>query len=163
MCDPVATTLCGGCVVAIAEPSDPDNLKSYQSVRLSSNVPSRHVSARRGDERRAHHVWHAILPGRVRRGGHHEDEGRRGMFITLEGVEGSGKSTQAARLAERLRAAGHTTRQTREPGGTPLADALRALLLHPETAMGALAGAGLGPHPDANESVLPVTELFILS
>ncbi|HEY7832896.1 MAG TPA: hypothetical protein VIG30_04935, partial [Ktedonobacterales bacterium] len=67
------------------------------------------------------------------------------MFITLEGVEGSGKSTQSARLAERLRAAGHLARRTREPGGTPLADALRALLLHPDAAREALAAADLVP------------------
>ncbi|MBX9925964.1 MAG: dTMP kinase, partial [Hyphomicrobiaceae bacterium] len=50
-------------------------------------------------------------------------------FITLEGGEGSGKSTQARRLADRLRAAGHEVVLTREPGGAPLAEAIRGLVL----------------------------------
>lgn len=104
------------------------------------------------------------------------------MFITFEGVEGSGKSTQVARLVARLRAAGRAARATREPGGTPLADAMRALLLHPEAAQRALAAADLVPGPTATleaaatapapatehatvepEQVHPVTELFLLS
>ena len=52
-----------------------------------------------------------------------------GIFITLEGTEGSGKSTQAARLAQALRAEGHVVLLTREPGGTPIAEQLRAVLL----------------------------------
>ena len=52
-----------------------------------------------------------------------------GTFITLEGTEGSGKSTQAARLAEALRAEGYAVLLTREPGGTPAAEQLRAVLL----------------------------------
>lgn len=56
-----------------------------------------------------------------------------GKFITLEGGEGVGKSTQAARLAERLRALGKTVVITREPGGTPGAEAIRALLMTGDT------------------------------
>lgn len=52
-----------------------------------------------------------------------------GFFVTLEGGEGSGKSTQIQRLAGRLRALGHEPVLTREPGGTPLAEGVRALLL----------------------------------
>ena len=52
-----------------------------------------------------------------------------GAFITFEGGEGAGKSTQARRLAERLRAAGHAVTLTREPGGSPFAERLRAALL----------------------------------
>ncbi len=55
---------------------------------------------------------------------------RRGVFISLEGPEGGGKSTHARRLAERLRAAGHAVLLTREPGGTPLGEDLRRLLQH---------------------------------
>ena len=53
----------------------------------------------------------------------------RGRFITLEGGEGAGKSTQARRLVEALRARGLEVVQTREPGGSPGAEDLRALLL----------------------------------
>src|SRR5579871_5602993 len=53
----------------------------------------------------------------------------RGKFITLEGGEGAGKTTQAALLAERLWAAGIKVLQTREPGGTPRAEAIREVLL----------------------------------
>lgn len=53
----------------------------------------------------------------------------RGRFVTLEGGEGVGKSTNLAFVAERLRAAGHEVVTTREPGGTPLAEAIRGLLL----------------------------------
>ena len=54
-----------------------------------------------------------------------------GRFITLEGGEGTGKSTLAKELAQKLEAAGIRTILTREPGGTPLAEAARHLLLHP--------------------------------
>lgn len=50
-------------------------------------------------------------------------------FITLEGGEGVGKSTQAKRLAEALRVRGHDVVETREPGGSPGAEAIRKLLL----------------------------------
>jgi dTMP kinase len=56
-----------------------------------------------------------------------------GRFITLEGGEGSGKSTQARRLADQLRAAGHEVVLTREPGGTPGAEAIRSLLVTGDT------------------------------
>lgn len=55
-----------------------------------------------------------------------------GRFVTLEGGEGAGKSTQAHLLAERLRAAGHEAVLTREPGGVPQGEALRELLLSGE-------------------------------
>ena len=53
------------------------------------------------------------------------------MFITLEGIEGSGKSTLASALAEALRAAGQTVISVREPGGTPVGDAVRGIFLQP--------------------------------
>jgi len=53
----------------------------------------------------------------------------RGKFITLEGVDGAGKSSHVGWIAERLRQAGHEVVVTREPGGTPLAEKLRALVL----------------------------------
>ncbi|MBV9242760.1 MAG: dTMP kinase, partial [Acidobacteria bacterium] len=48
-----------------------------------------------------------------------------GKFITFEGIDGSGKSTQLAMLARELRSGGHDVVTTREPGGTPLGEALR--------------------------------------
>src|SRR5262245_38880911 len=52
-----------------------------------------------------------------------------GIFVTFEGGEGGGKSTQAARLAQHLRERGRTVVLTREPGGTPEGEAIRALLV----------------------------------
>jgi dTMP kinase len=53
----------------------------------------------------------------------------RGKFITLEGGEGAGKSTQARLLAEHLRSLGHECVVTREPGGSPVAETLREVIL----------------------------------
>jgi dTMP kinase len=53
----------------------------------------------------------------------------RGRFITFEGIDGAGKSTQLAFLAEHLRGRGHDVLVTREPGGTPLGETLRTLVL----------------------------------
>lgn len=53
----------------------------------------------------------------------------KGLFISFEGIDGSGKSTQARRLAERLRGLGHTVVLTREPGGSPGAEEIRRLVL----------------------------------
>jgi dTMP kinase len=52
-----------------------------------------------------------------------------GRFISFEGIDGSGKSTQARRLAEMLRASGHAVTLTREPGGSPGAEEIRRLVL----------------------------------
>ena len=65
-------------------------------------------------------------------------------FIVLDGVEGCGKSTQLARLAAYLREAGHDPVLTHEPGGTPIGEAIRALLLSPD-------------HPEMD----PLTEAFL--
>ena len=62
----------------------------------------------------------------------------RGRFITFEGGDGSGKSTQMRRLVERLRAAGHEVLESAEPGGTPIGQQIRRILLDP-------ANAGLSP------------------
>lgn len=56
-----------------------------------------------------------------------------GLFISLEGIDGSGKSTQGRRLAETLRAAGHSVTLTREPGGSPGAEEIRRLVLEGST------------------------------
>jgi dTMP kinase len=51
-------------------------------------------------------------------------------FITIEGIDGAGKTTHVTALVERLRSQGHEVVHTREPGGTPLAESLRELVLH---------------------------------
>ena len=73
---------------------------------------------------------------------------RRGRFITLEGPEGAGKSTQAEMLGAALRARGIDVVQTREPGGTVLAEKLRDLLKH---------------FRSEGEAVTPVAELLLMN
>jgi dTMP kinase len=58
---------------------------------------------------------------------------RRGTFITFEGLDGTGKSTQARKLADALRAAGHKVIETREPGGTATGEKIRRVLLDSKT------------------------------
>lgn len=65
-----------------------------------------------------------------------------GLFITFEGTEGCGKSTQINALAARLLDQGQQVLQTREPGGTPLGEAVRNLLQHDK------AGAGMSPEAE---------------
>ncbi|MBT63881.1 MAG: dTMP kinase [Puniceicoccaceae bacterium] len=65
-----------------------------------------------------------------------------GLFITFEGGEGCGKSTQIAALKARLAANGQSFVQTREPGGTPLGEAVRNLLQHDA------AGEGMSPEAE---------------
>ena len=66
---------------------------------------------------------------------------QRGRFITLEGIDGAGKSTHLPWLKERLERGGRRVWASREPGGTPLGERLRDLLLHqPMTQPGELEG-----------------------
>jgi len=58
---------------------------------------------------------------------------RRGKFITFEGLDGTGKSTQMRKLGEALRAAGHKVVETREPGGTATGEKVRRVLLDSAT------------------------------
>jgi dTMP kinase len=69
----------------------------------------------------------------------------RGIFLTLEGPEGSGKSTQIPLLAAALRSAGYRVASTREPGGTKVAEAIRTLLLS-----------------TSNEPIVPETEALLV-
>jgi dTMP kinase len=67
-----------------------------------------------------------------------------GFFITFEGVEGCGKTTQIRNLSERLAEAGYPTVLTREPGGCPIADKIRTILLDAD-----------------NRGMVPLTELLL--
>lgn len=68
----------------------------------------------------------------------------RGKFIVFEGIDGSGKSSVSAKIEERLKAAGRKVLRTREPGGTPIGEKCRGVLLDP-----------------ANAEMFPWTELFL--
>jgi len=68
----------------------------------------------------------------------------RGVFITFEGPDGSGKSTQMRRLGRRLSTTGHTIVETIEPGGTTIGSQIRNILLDP-----------------ANVELAPNTELLL--
>lgn len=67
------------------------------------------------------------------------------VFVTIEGIEGSGKSTLLRGLAARMEAAGRSVFSTREPGGTPVGDAVRAIFL------------------DSQVEVAPLTEAFLVN
>ena len=69
---------------------------------------------------------------------------QRGIFITFEGMDGSGKTTQMHRLAERLRSLGRTVLETAEPGGPPIARKIRRILLD-----------------SANQELSPTTEILL--
>jgi len=71
----------------------------------------------------------------------------KGLFITFEGTEGSGKSTQIPLLAERLRKLGRHVRTLREPGGTPIGEEIRHTLKHSK----------------ANEAMTPEAELLLMN
>ena len=70
-----------------------------------------------------------------------------GLFISFEGSEGSGKSTQIVRLAGRLGELGHKVRVVREPGGTPVSEEIRHLL----------------KHSNANHAMTPEAELLLMN
>tara|TARA_B100001248_G_scaffold241598_1_gene208380 strand:+ start:50824 stop:51471 length:648 start_codon:yes stop_codon:yes gene_type:complete len=72
---------------------------------------------------------------------------KRGTFISFEGSEGSGKTTQIDRIAKRLEAAGHEVLVTREPGGTEIGEEVRHLL----------------KHADSGNNMFPETELLLFA
>ncbi|MGH8910779.1 MAG: dTMP kinase, partial [Egibacteraceae bacterium] len=84
------------------------------------------ISATRGMYRALH-----AQPDRTVRLPTQNGRSQRGLFIAFEGVEGSGKSTQAQLLSSTLREQGYRVRATREPGGPPVAERLRDVLLDP--------------------------------
>jgi dTMP kinase len=71
----------------------------------------------------------------------------KGLFITFEGTEGGGKTTQIGLLAERLRGAGRSVRILREPGGTPIGEEIRHTL----------------KHSTSNEAMTPEAELLLMN
>jgi dTMP kinase len=71
----------------------------------------------------------------------------KGLFITFEGTEASGKSTQLSLLAERLRSLGYTVRALREPGGTSVGEEIRHTLMHSQE----------------NSAMTPETELLLMN
>ncbi|MGD0814483.1 MAG: dTMP kinase [Verrucomicrobiota bacterium] len=71
----------------------------------------------------------------------------RGLFITFEGTEGSGKSTQIVRLSRRLADLGHKVHVLREPGGTPIGEEIRHTL----------------KHSNSNHGMTPETELLLMN
>ena len=71
----------------------------------------------------------------------------RGLFITFEGTEGSGKSTQIVRLSRRLTALDHKVHVLREPGGTPIGEEIRHTL----------------KHSNVNHGMTPETELLLMN
>ena len=71
----------------------------------------------------------------------------KGLFITFEGTEGGGKTTQIGLLTERLRKAGHIVCAVREPGGTPVGEEIRHTL----------------KHSAQNQAMTPETELFLMN
>ncbi|MGC1381968.1 MAG: dTMP kinase [Candidatus Baltobacteraceae bacterium] len=84
------------------------------------------------------------------------------MFVTIEGIEGSGKSTLLEGLAQRLRAGGRDVVVTREPGGTPFGDAVRAIFLDRSRSIDPLAEAFLVNAARAQhvaEVILPALQL----
>ncbi len=71
----------------------------------------------------------------------------KGLFITFEGTEGTGKTTQISLLAWRLRSMGHKVRTLREPGGTPIGEEIRHTL----------------KHSPANRAMTPEAELLLMN
>lgn len=76
-----------------------------------------------------------------------ENDDTRGFLITFEGSEGSGKSTQISRIADRFEDAGYEVVVTREPGGTPIGEEIRHILMH----------------ASESENMTPETELLLFA
>jgi dTMP kinase len=74
-----------------------------------------------------------------------ENSGGRGLFVSFEGTEGSGKSTQMRLLVERLRAEAYVVVENQEPGGTAIGREIRRVLLNPQ-----------------NDEMSPITELLLM-
>ena len=76
-----------------------------------------------------------------------DNDDTRGFLITFEGSEGSGKSTQISRIADRFEDAGYEVVVTREPGGTPIGEEVRHILMH----------------ASESENMTPETELLLFA
>ena len=74
-----------------------------------------------------------------------------GLFITFEGIEGCGKTTQIKRLANRLDSLNHNITLTREPGGTDIGEAIREIVKHPPE------GATISAHTERQQDTINPT------
>ncbi len=128
-----------GCLPRAARGADRSGRAGGRARRGTRRSPRGAATARRRPGHRARRVSAAAQDGRdgPRPQGTGRSTGpalmRSGRFITFEGIDGAGKSTQVRLLAQRMREAGHDVLTTREPGGSSGAEAIRRLLVEGET------------------------------
>ena len=104
---------------------------AWAGFSLSPITPSSPPPPLRGRKKGGGLIWERVK-GEGVKGKFMNKRKRRGFFITLEGPDGSGKSTQSLLLARYLKRQGRKVVRTREPGGTSIAEALRRIILNPK-------------------------------